>query len=105
MSYEEARLNPWNNIINAAVGDGYEKDVHINIINNEGQKIILSSDGITDLISEDRFKSYFINDIDSSQMIEDALSKEDTEWLNKNEDNISVIVVKLPNYSQKKLVK
>lgn len=105
MSYEEARFNPWNNMITAAVGDGYEKDIHINIINNIGQKIILSSDGITDLISEDRFKSYFINQIDSSQMINDALSKKDTKWLNKDEDNISAIVIKLPNYKQKKLVK
>lgn len=105
MSYENARFNPWNNMITAAVGDGYEKDIHINIINNIGQKIILSSDGITDLISEDRFKSYFINQIDSSQMINDALSKKDTKWLNKDEDNISAIVINLPNYKQKKLVK
>ena len=105
MSYEEARNNPYNNIITAAIGDGYKKDVHIKIINNQGQKIILSSDGITDLISENRFKSYFINNTDSSQMIKDALSKKYTEWLNKDEDNISVIVVNLPNYKQKKLVK
>ena len=38
-------------------------------------------------------------------MIKDALSKKYTEWLNKDEDNISVIVVNLPNYKQKKLVK
>ena len=69
------------------------------------QKIILSSDGITDLVSEERFKSYFINDISSSQMIEDALSKKYTKWLSKDEDNISVIVIKLPDYTQKKLIK
>lgn len=105
MSYEEARNNPYNNLITAAIGDGYKKDIHIKIINNQGQKIILSSDGITDIVSEDRFKSYFINNTDSSQMIKDALSKKYTECLNKDEDNISVIVVNLPNNKQKKLVK
>lgn len=105
MSYEEARLNPWNNMITAALGDGYEKDIHINIINNEGQKIILSSDGITDLISEDRFKSYFMNNIDSAKIVEDALSKKDAQWLDKDEDNISVIIINLPNKNQRKLVK
>lgn len=105
MSYEEARYNPWNNMITAALGDGYEKDVHIKIINNEGKKIILSSDEIIDLISEERFKSYFKSDIESEKIVKDALSKEDTKWLDKDEDNISVIVIKLSNYTQKKLVK
>ena len=102
MSYEDARYNPWNNSITAAIGDGYNKKLHINIIDNQGQTIILSSDGITDLISEERFKSYFIDDTDTSQMIKDALSKEDTEWLNKTEDNISVIKIKLKNMSKTK---
>ncbi|MBR3229353.1 MAG: protein serine/threonine phosphatase 2C family protein [Bacilli bacterium] len=105
MSYEDARFNPWNNIITAAVGDGYKKDIHINIIDNKGQKIILSSDGVTDLISEERFKTYFTNDIDSSKIVDDSLSKKDTEWLDKDEDNISVIIINLPNYKQKRLVK
>ena len=105
MSYEDARLNPWNNMITAAVGDGYKKEIHIKIINNDGQKIILSSDGITDLISEERFKSYFTKDIDSSEIINDALSKKDTEWLYKDEDNISVIIINLPKPKSEKIKK
>lgn len=105
MEYDDARYSLWNNVITAALGDGYEQDIHINVIENNGQKIIISSDGVTDLISEDRFKSYFINDISSLQIVNDALSKKDTEWLNKTEDNISVIIVRLPDKNKvKKLV-
>lgn len=105
MKYEEARYNPWNNAITAAIGSGYNDELHINIIDNNGQKIILSSDGITDLVSEERFKSYFKNNSHARQMVEDALSKKDTKWLDKTEDNISVITIELPNYSKNKVLK
>ena len=101
MDYEDARFNIYNNVVNAAIGAGFNDPLHINIIKNEGQKIILSSDGITDLISEERFKSYFINDTIPEKMVEDALSKEDTEYLYKTEDNISVITIDLPNNKNK----
>ena len=101
MDYEDARYNPNNNAVTAAIGAGFNDPLHINIIKNEGQKIILSSDGITDLISEERFKSYFINDTIPEKMVEDALSKEDTEYLYKTEDNISVITIDLPNNKNK----
>lgn len=102
MDYEEARYNPWNNALTAAIGAGYNDKLHINIIDNTGQKIILSSDGITDLVSEERFKSYFKENIEPEKMVEDALSKEYTEWLDKREDNISVISIKLPNSQKSK---
>lgn len=104
LDYEEARYNPWNNTITAAIGAGYNDELHINIIDNIGQKIILSSDGITDLVSEETFKSYFKENIPTSTMIEDALSKKYTDWLVKTEDNISVIVINLPNYSKNKVL-
>ena len=37
-------------------------------------------------------------------MIEDSLSKKDTEWLDKTEDNISVIIINLPNYKKNKII-
>lgn len=104
LSYEEIRYSIYNNMITAAIGSGYNDKVHINIINNIGQKIILSSDGITDLVSEERFKTYFKENIHTSQMVEDALSKKDTEWLSKTEDNISVIAINLPDYKKNKII-
>ncbi|MBR3198403.1 MAG: protein phosphatase 2C domain-containing protein [Bacilli bacterium] len=101
MDYEDARFNPLNNVITAAVGAGFNDPLHINIIQNKGQRIILSSDGITDLICERRFKLYFINGDNPKQMINDALSKKDTEYLEKTEDNISVITIELPNTKNK----
>ena len=104
MSYEDARYNPWNSALTAAIGSGYNDELHINIIDNIGQKIIISSDGITDLVSEERFKSYFKENTPAITMIEDSLSKKDTEWLDKTEDNISVIIINLPNYKKNKII-
>ncbi len=104
MEYEESRYNPWNNVLTAAIGSGYNDHLHINIIDNNGQKIILSSDGITDLISEKRFKTYFKENTHSAQMIRDSLSKEDTEYLAKKEDNISAIIINLPNHNKNKII-
>lgn len=96
-------LTVYDKTIIANIGDS--QAYTYNEKENEVQKIILSSDGITDLISEERFKSYFKSDIESEKIVKDALSKEDTKWLDKDEGNISVIVIKLSNYTQKKLVK
>ena len=103
LDYEEARLNPWNNSITSAIGGGYNDPLHINVIDNTGQKIILSSDGVTDLISEERFKTYFKKEITTKAIINDALSKEDTEYLKKTEDNISVIIIELKDYRKNKV--
>ena len=98
LSYESARHNPSNNIVTAVIGASKQFPLHINIIDNYGQKIILSSDGVTDLVSEERFKSYFKHNVDAQDIIQDALSKVDIDSPNmKAEDNISAIVVTLPN--------
>ncbi len=114
--YEDARWNAGNNIITSAIGDRYPVEPHVNIIENKGQRIILSSDGVTDLVSDETFISYFVNKSSSDKIVDDALNNpevmyefEDEEgvmevhYLPKTEDNISAIVVDLPNEKVKKL--
>lgn len=94
LSYDDARFNLHNFYITASVGGIFE--VHFRIIDNYGQRIILSSDGVTDIVSEEKFKSYFKNDADVQTIVEDALNPEEEPRRVKDEDNISAIVVDLP---------
>ncbi len=97
LSYEEARHNPNNNVIRASVGS-YYKDLHLRVIQNVGQRIILSSDGVTDLISEDHFKQCFRERIPAKDIVMKAKNDPDVEsGIRKTVDNISAIVVDLPN--------
>lgn len=96
LGYEEARNNPTNNVITQAIGCFENIDIHTCLVNNAGQRIILSSDGITDLISEQRFKSYFKNNTSSKDMVDDAVYDSDA-TMYKIEDNVSAIAVNLPN--------
>ena len=98
MTYEQARHSPKNNEIEANVGytyDGYD-NLNIRIIDNVGQRIILSSDGVTDLISEEDFKSFFKNRIKADPVIQKAKFDPDVTGEMKREDNISLIIVDLP---------
>lgn len=113
--YEDARRNVRNNMITAAIGDINPLHPHINIIENNGQRIILSSDGVTDLVSDKTFISYFVNNSSSDKIVDDALNNPEIMYetseegitevhhLVKTEDNISAIVVDLPNKKVKKL--
>lgn len=98
MTYEQARHSSENNNIEANVGytyDGYD-NLHIRIIDNVGQRIILSSDGVTDLISEENFKSFFKNRIKADPVIQKAKFDPDVTGKMKREDNISLIIADLP---------
>lgn len=96
MSYEEARHNPYNNVITAAIGYDPNYELHTRVISNTGQRIILSSDGVTDLISERNFKNIFKNRIDAQRIVDKAKNNPDVAGIMKTEDNISAIVVDLP---------
>lgn len=102
LSYEDARLNPFNNRITSSVGMGLD-DVHYKIFNNDGSKIILSSDGVTDLVNERNFKNFFKNSTTASDIVKKAVFNPDVdERYSKKADNTSAIVISLPNDFGKK---
>lgn len=94
--YEDLRYSQYRDIVNAAVGDFYKDKVHISVVDNAGQRIILSTDGVTDLVNEETFTSYFTENIDVNKIIDDAINHPDVEYLDKKEDNVSAIVIDLP---------
>ena len=106
LDYEEARNLLGNNQIFNALGYKpsleNEEFAHYNVIPNNGGKIILSSDGVTDLIHENRFKKYFIEGKKEKKIVEDAVYHPDESKTGKIEDNVSAIVIELPS-SQHKL--
>ena len=99
--YEDVRYSIYNGGVSAYLGDRYEDKIHIKIIDNDNQRIILSTDGVTDLISEENFISYFINNTDAKDIVNKALSNPDVEYLDKTEDNISAITIDLPKNKTK----
>ena len=104
LPYEEARNNMRNNDLALAVGfesiPSNQILAHYSVINNRGQKIIISSDGVTDLIVEERFKNYFKEDISASEIVDDAVNRPDVTRV-KREDNTSAIVITLPGYEKR----
>lgn len=107
LSYDDARFNPNNNVITASYGAGFNEKIHINVIENNGQRIILSSDGVTDLVSEKNFKNFFKNKTAAQSIVEKAKNAPDEYdprrgWLSKTEDNISAIVIDLPSSQMSK---
>lgn len=95
--YETARRRPDNREITASIGGDYSK-VHFHEIDNIGQRIILSSDGVTDLISKNNFKKIFKNQASANDIVTKAKYFADVDsTFPKTEDNISAIVIDLPN--------
>ncbi len=98
-SYEEIRSNIFSFLLGSTIGDYPLPKIYTKIIENEGQRLILSTDGVTDLINETRFTNYFKNKTSAREIVNDALTNPDI--IRKKEDNISAITVDLPNYKQK----
>lgn len=97
LSYDKLRYYPYNNIVTAYLGDRQEFEPHINVIDNVGQRLILSTDGVTDLVGEKRFISYFEKNYGAKEIVEDVLLNPETKDITKKEDNVSAITVELPN--------
>lgn len=94
-SYEEIRSNIFSFLVGSSIGDYPLPMIYTKILENKGQRLILSTDGVTDLINEERFTNYFINKTDAKEIVNDALETPDV--IRKKEDNISAITVDLPN--------
>ena len=112
LSYEESRRNPDNNIVTKSVGSKlsppYRDFGYFNLIEEKDNidRIILSSDGVTDLVSERRFKDYFKNKTKANDIVKDAVFTPDIdEDIKKTSDNVSAIVIDLPNNMDRRLIR
>ena len=94
-TYEQIRKSFFSYLVSGSVGDIILGKIHINTIDNNGQRLIMSSDGVTDLICEKRFTDYLINNVEAQTIVKEALETPDALW--KKEDNISAITYNLPN--------
>ena len=101
LSYEEARINPYNRFITASVGGKYvapgTEFMHSTTVRNQGQHIILASDGVIDLTSERNLKDDLYFRRTAEQIVRHAATSPDLgPDISKTQDNISAIVVDLP---------
>lgn len=112
LSYEDARHNEDNNIITKSIGSkfnsfninsNFDKNMSYKLIRNVGQRIILSSDGVTDLISENSFKFFFKNSYPAKAIVNYAVNRPEVSDCIKKNDNVSAIVIDLPNEKKKVL--
>jgi len=97
------RHNEYNRFVTNAVGQEELEEnrefMHFQVISNVGQRIILSSDGVTDLVQSKKFQSFFQkSNISDKEIVDSAVYKPDVTPGMKNSDNVSAIVVDLPNY-------
>ncbi len=102
MGYEAARHNPLNNQITNAIGM-MDSDIHYNVMPNEGSfRIVMSSDGITDLISAHNFEYLTENGYTADDYVRKADQMPDISKGMKNQDNISAIVIDSDEYAKKR---
>ena len=97
MNYEEARHNPENNKLLNCIGSDIYDGINTKLVINEGaKKILLSSDGVTDLISERHFvKLMKCKATVARDFVNAAKYKPDVENIQKKMDNISAIIIEI----------
>ena len=106
MDYEEARHNPDNNKLLNCIGSDIYDGINTKLVINEGsKKILLSSDGVTDLISERHFVKLMKNKAKVARdFINKAKYKPDVKNLQKKMDNISAISIEIEkNYRGRRI--
>lgn len=102
LSYEEARYNPLNNQITNAVG-AMDGNAHYCVLKNKGPyRLVLSSDGITDLISEDNFMNLTTKGYTAADYVRKADQDPDVSPNMKSEDNISAIVIDSEEFAKRR---
>lgn len=105
LSYEAARHNPRNNQITNGMGM-MKGDPHFNVMPNKGAyRIILSSDGVTDLISKDNFNYLASQGYGAVDFVNKADQLPDVTKGMKSQDNISAIVIDSDEYNKKRRVR
>ena len=101
-SYEDYRRSPNNNIITASIGDS-KLSIHKRLmINNEDRRIILTSDGVTDLVSESNFARMLYDGENANDFVMKAKNNPDLEGLmtSKSTDNISAIIINVDEFKK-----
>ena len=103
LSYEEARHNENNNIVTNYLGNKKYEGSHSNLLlHTKGKKILLTSDGITDLTSEDNLEEMIINNFDANKFVEKAKNNPDVTRGMKSVDNMSAISIEVDAYDPRK---
>ena len=112
--YEKYRNVFGNNIVTRFIGCGTNqvKPHGYSLDHSVPRKILLSSDGVTDLINEDNFKRLFLGNATAKDFVDKALNPDPhikpkdgsyQELSNKSTDNISAILIDIPKNSGRSL--
>lgn len=109
--YEAFRNHPNNNYVGQCLGLGMSRinPYHHLLIHKGHKKILLSSDGVTDLVNEENFKRMIKNNYSAQQITEKAFVDPDDHVPNpkyygvshKSSDNISAIIIDIPEEVKK----
>lgn len=103
LSYEQSRRETFNSFITNCIGSENYKGPHSNIIlHSKGKRVLLSSDGVTDLISEKNFNRMMSDGSNAKAFVNKALFRPDVDGLSKKTDNISAISIDIDPYYIKK---
>ena len=105
LSYEAARHNPKNNEITSGMGMMFSNP-HYSVMPNKGAyRIIMSSDGVTDLISKQNFDYLITNGYNAADFVQKADQMPDVTSGMKSQDNITAIVIDSDEYNKKRRVR
>ena len=105
LSYEAARHNPKNNEITSGMGMMFSNP-HYSVMPNKGAyRIIMSSDGVTDLISKQNFDYLITNGYNAEDFVQKADQMPDVTSGMKSQDNITAIVIDSDEYNKKRRVR
>lgn len=104
MSYEAARHNPYNNVVTNSIGNNFdERYIHANIIpKSEAKRVILASDGVTDLISYKNFLQMLRDDAKAIDFVKKASKDGDVLDTSKKMDNITMASIEIDEKEKKR---
>ncbi len=93
ISKEEMRKHPRNNIINMAIGTHTDVKVNSYIVNcDEGDFFLLCSDGLSDMLSDNKIKDCLLKDLSLSEICQLLVDRANDEG---GKDNITVVLIKV----------
>jgi protein phosphatase len=95
---EDARGHPSSNLITRAIGIDSEPapDLYAGSI-QDGDQFVLASDGLTDMISDQRIAEVLASEEDPDQVVERLIAEANEEG---GSDNISVLLVSVRRLEQ-----
>ncbi len=93
LTEEEARVHPWSNLINRALGFEDDVEVEIQSVPYSGETILLCTDGLSDMIPGKEIEKMFLEHSEPGELTYLLVERANEEG---GKDNITAVLIRKP---------